>query len=126
MLRGHARLDMTPVDVTSMPVGILRTNARGVIYRAELAAGELSGTGTIFRYTNPDARSAGGISVLKLRYRGDVYTITFTAYGDLSAATDSDMRLQIYVGHDPAGRPFITTDAPWAQTSSGWRAPRDH
>ena len=128
MLRGHATLDMTPVDLGSTPVGILLTNPRAVIYRAELPAGALSGTGSIFRFTNRDARSAGGIYSLKLRQRSDgsAYAISFAAYGDLSAATDAQMRLQIYVGHVPEGRPFITRDAPWTQTSNGWRAPKDH
>lgn len=128
MLSGHARLDMAPVDVASTPVGILLTNPRTVIYRAELPAGALSGTGNIFRFANRDARSAGGIYTLKLRHRdnGSTYTISFAAFGDLSAATDGQMRLQIYIGHLPEGRPFITMDVPWTQTSSGWRAPKDH
>jgi hypothetical protein len=127
-LRGHATLDMTPVDVSSMPVGILLSNPHAVIYQAELPAGALTTAGTIARFTNPNARSAGGIYSLKLRQRtyGSTYSITFVAYGDLSAATDSQMRLQIYIGHAPDARPFITTDAPWTQTPLGWRAPKDH
>jgi hypothetical protein len=128
MLRGWATLDMTPVDVSSMPVGILLSNPSTVIYQAELPAGTLSSTGTTFRFMNRDARSAGGIYSLKLRQRsnGTTYVINFAAYGNLSAATDAQMRLQIYVGHAPEGRPFITRDAPWTRTPSGWRAPKDH
>jgi len=130
LLRGHATLDMTPVDLGAMPVGVLLGNPHDVIYRGVLPAGALtaSPTGTIFRFSNPAARSVGGFYALKIKQRGDgsAYAFSFAAYGDLSAATDPLMRLQIYIGDAPDARPFITTDAPWTRTSSGWRAPKDH
>jgi YD repeat-containing protein len=129
MLRGHVVLHMTPVDVGSMPIGLLLSNPRDVIYRDVLPAGSLTG-GRVLRYRNPDARSVGGIYSLKIvgprTPDGTTYGVSFTAYGDLSAATDPAMRLQVYIGNAPDGRPFITTDIPWTPMPSGWRAPKDH
>ena len=130
LLRGHVVLQMTPVDIASMQIGLLLSNPSDVIYRGVVPAGSLTASGTAFRYSNPDARSAGGIYSLRIvQYRdGSAYRVNFTAYGDLSAATDPAMRLQAYVGvgDAPAARPFITTDIPWVQTPTGWRAPKDH
>ena len=127
-IRGHATLDTAPVDVASMPVGVLLSNPAGEVYRAVLPPGSftVSPKGTIFRYSNRDARTTGGIYGMKIKQRDGGYAFSFAAYGDLSAATDPLMRLQIYIGNDPGARPFITTAAPWTQTPSGWRAPKDH
>jgi len=126
LFRGHVVVQMTPVDIASMQIGLLLTNPSDVIYRGVVPAGSLTARGTTFRYSNPDARSAGGIYTLKIaQYRnGSAYRVNFTVYGDLSAATDPAMRLQVYIGDAP--RPFITSDIPWTRTPSGWRAPRDH
>ena len=133
VMRGHAKLDMAPVDITTMSVGILLSNTRGPIYSGSLTAGALtpSASGTVFRYSNPDARTSGGIYALKIkRNRTPNYTFSFTTYADLSAATDPLMRLQFYIGEDPNaardGRIFITNDDPWRRLPNGWKAPRDH
>ena len=129
LLRGHATLEMTPVDVGGSTVGVLLANQAGTIYRGSLPAGALvpGPSGTIFRYRDPDARLAGGLYSVKIKQRrdGSAYTFSFAAYGDLSAATDPYMRLQLYIG-ESGDRPFITIDSPWTQTPSGWRAPKDH
>jgi len=67
---------------------------------------------------------------IKKNSDGVSYTFSFTSYGDLSRATDANMRLQFYIGDDPNaaadGRIFITLNTPWTKTSTGWRAPKDH
>jgi len=134
LIRGHAKLTMSPVDLTTKPVGVLLTNLSGAIYSAELPGGSLTGdpNGAIFRFTNLDAKTAGGLYSVKIKRNRDgvSYTFSFRAYGDLSAATDAHMRLQFYVGTDPNaaqdGRIFITLDTPWTKTPHGWRAPKDH
>jgi len=129
LIKGHASLPMSPVDVSASTVGVLLANQAGTIYSGSLPAGALTAgpSGTIFRYRNPDARLAGGLYSVKIKQRrdGSAYTFGFTAYGDLSAATDPNMRLQFYVG-ESGNRPFITINKPWTQTPTGWRAPKDH
>jgi len=133
-IRGHAKLTTPPVDLTTTPVGVLLSNLNGAIYSKDLAAGMLIGNpnGTIFRFRNPDARTSGGLYGVKIKRNidGMSYTFSFAAYGDLSAATDPNMRLQFYIGTDPNaaadGRIFITLDTPWTKTANGWRAPKDH
>jgi hypothetical protein len=133
VIRGHGKLERTPVDLGAMSLGLLLSNANGAIYSASLAAGQLtaSPSGTIFRFSNPGARTGGGFYSLKIKQnRGNSYTVSFTAYGDMSAATDPNIRLQFYLGEDPNaaadGRIFITLATPWTRTPSGWRAPKDH
>jgi len=134
LLRGHAKLERAPVDVLSMAVGILLTNLQGSIYSDTLPAGALTAnaSGTSFWYRNTNARTAGGISNLKIKQSrdGTSYAFKFASYADLSAATTPDMRLQFYLGEDANaaqdGRIFITLEAPWKQTPHGWRAPKDH
>ena len=131
LIRGHAKLETAPVDLSTMSVGMLLSNAHGAIYSDSLAAGALTASGTTFRFSNPGARTGGGIYSLKIKQNGNSsYTLSFTSYGDLSAATDPNMRLQFYIGEDANaardGRIFITRDQPWMRTPSGWRAPKDH
>jgi hypothetical protein len=133
LIRGHAKLQMTPVDISAMSVGVLLSNPHGAIYAGSLAAGALTPgpSGTIFRFRNSDARTGGGIYSLKIKQnRNSSYTFGFASYGDLSAATDANMRLQFYIGDDANaardGRIFITLDQAWTRTPRGWRAPKDH
>jgi len=134
LLRGHAKLTMPSAAITTMPVGVLLSDQSGAIYSAELSAGSFKGdpNGPIFRFTDPDAQTSGGLSSVKIKRNRDgvSYTFSFRAYGDLSAATDAHMRLQFYIGTDPYaaadGRIFITLDTPWTRTPHGWRAPKDH
>jgi hypothetical protein len=134
LIRGHAKLEMAPVDVPARSVGMLLTNPNGAIYSGSLPAGALTPgpSGTIFRFRNADARTGGGIYSLKIKQNNDgsSYTFGFAAYADLSAATDPNMRLQFYIGDDANaardGRIFITVPTPWRRTPHGWRAPKDH
>ena len=133
-IHGHAKLQMTAVDLTTMPVSVLLSDRSGVIYSDALPAGALTATngGTIFRFINRAARDSGGMYDTKIKKNkdGSTYTFSFTSYGDLSRATDAHMRLQFYIGNDGNvardGRLFITIDTPWTQTPRGWRAPKDH
>lgn len=128
LIRGHATLDLPDTDLTTVDVGLLLTNAHGVIYRDVLPAGSLvpNSTGKVLRFKNPDAREHGGIYLLKMKRRaeGSPYSISFDAYGELSAATEPHMRLQYYIAGQPL--PFITSNEPWRPTPHGWRAPMDH
>ena len=131
VLKGHATLDMAPVDVNAVSVGVLLANPNETLYSGTLPPGSftVSPTGTMFRYRNLDARYTGGFYSVKIKQRrdGSAYVFNFTAYTNLEAATDPLMRLQFYIGISQAGeRPFITIDTPWTQTSNGWRAPKDH
>jgi len=128
--RSQATLDIAPLDLGSMQVGVLLTNPNGVIYNAVLAPGDLSSraNGTIFQFRDPAARTGhgnpAGIYNLQIKQHRDQkgYTIKVEAYADLSRATDPMMRIQFYLGDNV----FITTPAPWKQMSNGWRAPKDH
>jgi hypothetical protein len=129
-IRGHATLDTAPVDIMARTVGALLSRdpmlVPGVVWSGALDPGALtqSTSGRIFKYRDPYARNLGGFYSLKIKQRtdGTAYAFSFTAYANLSAATDPRMRLQFYLGHDV----FITIDTPWTQTSNGWRAPKDH
>jgi len=134
LIRGHAKLEMAPVNLILTPVSVLLSNASGAIYSDGLPDGALiaSPNGTIFSFRNLNARTNGGMYSLKIKKNkdGSSYTFTFTSYGNLSAATDPNMRLQFYIGNDADaardGRIFITLDQPWTRTPTGWRAPKDH
>src|SRR5262249_47710349 len=92
LLRGHAKLTMPSAAIMTMPVGVLLSDQSGAIYSAELSAGSFKGdpNGPIFRFTDPDAQTSGGLSSVKIKRNRDgvSYTFSFRAYGDLSAATD--------------------------------------
>jgi hypothetical protein len=128
--RSHATLDIPPVDLIAVRVGVLLTNSKGALYRAELPPGSLvpRAGGRIFEFRDPAARTGEGnpfgLYRLKLKQHRDGagYTIRSESFADLSAANDPMMRVQFYVGDDV----FITIAAPWTSTGNGWRAPKDH
>jgi hypothetical protein len=61
---------------------------------------------------------------LKIKVQRDNagYAFSSLSYGEFGAATRSDMRVQFYIGENV----FITIEAPWKQTPTGWKAPKDH
>jgi hypothetical protein len=129
MIKGHATLESSPVNVSGIEVGILLSDLQGNIYGFTLPPGAMAdtGSGKTFRYRTTDpqgTRLNGGVYQVKIKQRTGGYSFSFAAYGDLSGADNQDMRLQFYMGDAP--KPYITIDAPWIQTSSGWRAPKDH
>jgi len=125
-IKGHATLESSPVNVSGVEVGILLSDLQGNIYGFTLPPGAMAdtGSGKTFRYRNTDARLNGGVYQVKIKQRTGGYSFSFAAYGDLSGADNENMRLQFYMGNAP--KPYITIDAPWVQTPSGWRAPKDH
>jgi hypothetical protein len=133
-IRGHVKLTMGPIDLTTESVHVLLNDRSGVIFTDGVPAGGLhvSPLSSIYQFRNTEARTKGGMYDLKIKKNKDnrTYTLGFTAYGDLSRATDPHMRLQFYIGDDPGaahdGRVFITVDTPWHSTGHGWRAPKDH
>jgi len=124
-IKGHATLESSPIDVSAVKVGILLSDLQGNIYDFTLPPGAMQPPGgKTFRYRNSDARLNGGVYQVKIKQRTGGYSFSFAAYGDLSGADNPNMRLQFYMGDAP--KPYVTIDAPWIQTPSGWRAPKDH
>jgi len=123
-LRSKAVLEMTPVDLSTVTVGILLSNPNEVLYQVALPGSILTGTGSILRFRNAAARASGGLYSIKIKKHkdGSGYSFSTVSYADLSAATDPRMRVQFYVGDNV----FITIDTPWKQIPTGWRAPKDH
>jgi hypothetical protein len=133
-LRSKAILEMVPVDLCTVGVGVLVTNPHGEVFREAVHGSQLNpcATGRIFRYRNLAARENGGLYSLKLKKRnGDTaYSFSSISYGDLSATkgtpeedeTLKKMRVQFYVGD----KVFITIEGDWKRTPTGWRAPKDH
>jgi len=125
-LRAKAVLKMTPVDLSSVDVGILLSNPSTVLYQVEMPGSALasSASGKLFRYRNPAARTDGGLYSLKVKKQSgnDGYAFSSTSFADLSAAMDPRMRVQFYIGDVV----FITIDNPWKQSPNGWKAPKDH
>ena len=124
-IKGHATLESPVIDVSKVEVGILLSDLQGNIYGFTLPPGAMQPPGgKTFRYRNTDARLNGGVYQVKIKQRTGGYSFSFAAYGDLSGADNANMRLQFYMGDNP--KPYITIDAPWIPTPSGWRAPKDH
>jgi hypothetical protein len=124
LLRAHGLIvPQSPIDPLSQEVFIMLTDSTGIVYRGSLIAGDLlgRGAGTRFEFTDQTARRGAGkrfgIYRLSLRRRPSTWFFSFTAYGDLSGATDPDMNLQLQIGDQG----FIS-DAVWERTRSGWRA----
>lgn len=107
--------------LTTEPLGVLLTNANGVVYMVELPAGLLTQVGTFrYRYRNPAARREHwGVERLDVRYfaRRGIYTFRFKAYGDLAPmATEAMMALQLKVGSE-----MFLNVSEWQRRSHGWR-----
>jgi hypothetical protein len=59
---------------------------------------------------------------MRLRYSlAGTWYFRFRAYGDLSAADDPNMLLQLQIGDQG----FISTE-PWVRTANGWRSRFTH
>jgi len=109
----------TAVDPTTEQVGVVLSNANGVIYDATLPLGAMQRRGRHrFVFRDPVARrQRSGIYRVDLVYRPSrgVYQVRVQAYGDLTAATEALMTLQLRFGSDT----FMNTSA-WRQTGKGW------
>ena len=125
LFTSHGRVTIvgSQLDVAGSPVSWLLSNARGAIFRAEVPAGALLANqkATTFTYSNPSARTTGGITkaVIHITHHGTSYGYKVQAYGDLSAATDANMSLQFYIAAQPT--PAIHTES-WQRTGYGWKA----
>jgi len=115
------------LDLTSVRFGIRLSNASGDIYQGTLAPEEFrrrkGGKGRFMFKDNParnggpgDADGLYKVSVRVAKSRDDFrYVFRVRAYGDLSAATDPFMTLQVV-----AGAYVGVLEAEWKQTGRGW------
>ena len=107
--------------LTTEPFGLLLTNAHGVIYEAELAAGLLTQTGAHrWRYRSREARREHwGIERIDVRShpRRGIHTFRFRAYGDLAPlATEALMAVQLKVGAE-----MFMNHSAWQRRARGWK-----
>jgi len=96
-------------------------NANGVVFTETIPPLQFveATSGKKFTFKNPAAKVSGGISSVVIQQRSDAiggYSIEMRAYGDLSAATLSNMTTSIVIGASPF---FDVGD--WEQRSNGWR-----
>jgi hypothetical protein len=107
------------IDPPNEDVGVVLTNALGLVFRDRLAAGRITQKGRFrFDYRNLAARRMRrGIARLTIQERPSRghFRLTLEAYGDLRAATEPEMTLQIKIGDDV----FVKTAA-WARSRTGW------
>jgi hypothetical protein len=130
VFKSHGRVvPGVTVDVGSAEVQWLVTNdATGqVVYHGVLYPGDMtaSGSGMVFRYQDSNARLGqgrrSGIYKAKIRLTrgGTSYGYRVEAYGDMSAATNPNMSIQLYIGSP--SQSFVHKE-PWTQRSWGWKA----
>jgi hypothetical protein len=120
----HGRVEPeNPVDMGNSDVGWVLSNNRGVIWSGTLSPSQFRSTasGNTFRYTNPAARTQGGIfrALIRITRQGTSYGYKVRAYGDMSAATDADMSIQFYLGNPPEA--YIHSEL-WTRNAAGWKA----
>jgi len=111
----------TPVDPLNEVVGILISNANGVIYSASLMPGDMHMHGTrIVKFIDKTAKTGngirGGLAKVQLFNRTGRFHLKVQAYADFSAATLPTMTVQFQVGND-----VFMTKGDWARTTHGWK-----
>jgi uncharacterized repeat protein (TIGR01451 family) len=125
MIHGRFEADHS-VDPTNMVNGIRLSNANGVIYSADFPIGAMTvkGHGRWFSFRDANAKSNpnGGIAKLSLSLsrRGHWYVVYARAYGDLSAATSPEMKIEVFFGHEQ-----YTRSGTWIRTKRGWFLPNN-
>jgi len=121
--KSHGRLIVPDgVDLAGSEVGWLLSNNQGRIYGVVLPPGSFTPTvnGTSFRYRDRDARIRGGIRKARIRIsRGTTYSYWVEAYGDMSAAVDPNMSIQVYLGNPTA---TAIHSEEWSRMRYGWKA----
>lgn len=122
--KSHGRLIVpSGLDIVGSEVGWLLSNDRGRIYGVVLPPGSFASNlnGTSFRYRDGKAKTLGGIRKARIRVsnQGRTYSYWVEAYGDMSAATDPNMAIQVYLG-----TPMTTAihSEAWVRTGYGWKA----
>jgi hypothetical protein len=116
----------TPVSPLDDRFMVLLSNADGVIFRAEVAGGQIRvnarGGDRYFRYLaereTPLLQNEGFL-VVRVRRRRDAgehgYGFRFQAVGDFTRATLSEMTTQVYFGDDVA---YLTAN--WKKRPGRW------
>ncbi len=119
--RSHGRVKLKErVDPTSVEVGWMISNAQGYVYQASLLPGDLTDRGREFFFQDVAAPFGDGIRSglykvrLQINSRNTLY-YWVKAYGDLSAATDANMTIQMHVGDQ-----WFGLSHPWVETGRGW------
>jgi hypothetical protein len=109
---------VTPVDPATEQVGLLITNANGVVLVDLLAPGTVRRVGKSWAATVKTAKAAGGIFKIRITRLADLsYRLNVRAYEEMSAkATLATMTVQLLIGDDVA----VATGT-WAPLKSGWR-----
>ena len=114
----HGRIkpvDGVTIDFAAKPFVVAVTNSDGLVYRAEVPAGAITGKLGRFKYTSKTARVTTGVGRLIVTRNLDAYRVTVRAYGDLSGA-GGKMTTHFFVGaHE------WTVTGTWLPTSSGYR-----
>jgi hypothetical protein len=116
------------VDLGTVEVDWLLTNANGPIYKGALIPGDLvTTTGRHYRFSDRGARTGNGkrFGIYSVKFNklhnGSGFSYTLQAYGNLKGATDANMSVQVYVGDAT-----FAVSKQWTQTPTGWRMPKDH
>jgi cysteine-rich repeat protein len=122
MLRMHGSIvPKTPIDPIAEGLGMVLSNANGVVYRAFLLPGDLSGKSTTHMWFIDRTAGRGrgvrdGIYRISIARRGERCFFSLLAYGDLRAATLPTMTVQVMVGDD-----VFFYKSEWKRTAKGWK-----
>ena len=109
---------LTPIDPATEQLGLLITNANGVVLADLLAPGTVKQVGKSWSATVKTAKTAGGIFKIRITRLADLsYRLNIRAYEEMSAtATLASMSVQILIGDDAA----VATST-WSPLKAGWR-----
>ena len=111
----------TVLDPAAEQFEIVLRNANGIIYQATLQPGDLVQVAHTFRFKDKGARRGQGIrgglsQVLIAPVTGGTGTrVNVEAWGDLDAATEAEMTLEITVGDDAT-----EVTSTWEKRAFGW------
>ena len=109
---------LTAVDPATEQVGVLITNADGVVFADLMPPGTLRRVGKSFSGTVKAAKTAGGIYKIKITPLADgSYRVNIKGYEEMSAtAILPAMNVQLLIGDDVASSASI-----WTPIKVGWR-----
>lgn len=109
---------LTPIDPGAEQVGLLITNANGVVLADLLAPGAMRRVGKSWTATVKSAKAAGGMFKIKITTLADLsYRINIRGFEEMSSsATLATMSVQLLVGDDVA----LATNV-WSPLKTGWR-----
>jgi len=109
---------LTAVDPATEQVGVLITNANGIVFADLLPAGTLVRAGKSFARTIKAGKTTGGIYKIKITPLVDgSYRVNVKGYKEMSTtATLPSMDVQLLIGDDVA-----VSTSNWLTVKSGWR-----